>query len=209
MAAASSARPAPPPAHDPQDLERGHDAVTGRRVLEDDHMAALLAAQAGARHLHPLEDVLVADRRPDDQPAGRLDRGLEPAVGQDRHDEHPAGQLPAFEAIEGEDAEDLVAVDHPARRRRPRSAGRRRRRGRSRRRRPRRPPPRPATRARSLRRRTLMLTPSGSAWMTLTVAPVAARISGPTKQPDPLAPSRTRRRPPAGTLVARPSRWRR
>ena len=63
--------------------------------------------------LHALEDVLVADRRSDDLAAGRLDGGLEAAVGQDRHDEGPAGQHAALEAIEGEDPEDLVAVDDP------------------------------------------------------------------------------------------------
>ena len=36
-------------------------------------MTALLAAETGAGDLHPLEDVLVADRRADDLPAGRLD----------------------------------------------------------------------------------------------------------------------------------------
>ena len=69
-------------------------AVAGRRVLEDDDVAALLAAQAGARDLHALEDVLVADRRPDDLAAGRLDDRLEPAVRQHRDDERalPAGR---------------------------------------------------------------------------------------------------------------------
>ena len=41
-----------------------------------------------------------------------------------------------------------------------------------------------------------MFTPSGSLWMTSTVAPVAARISGPTIPPDPFAQSRTIRSPP-------------
>ena len=41
--------------------------------------------------------------------------------------------------------------------------------------------------------RTLMFTPSGSLWMTSTWAPVAARISGPTTPPEPLAQSRTMR----------------
>ena len=47
-------------------------------------------------------------------PAGRLDRLLEPAVREHRHHEPAAGERAAAEAVEGEDAEDLVAVDHPA-----------------------------------------------------------------------------------------------
>ena len=46
---------------------------------------------------------------------------------------------------------------------------------------------------------TLMFTPSGSLWMTSTVAPVAARISG----PDDRRPSRSRSR---GRSAARPPR---
>ncbi len=39
----------------------------------------------------------------------------------------------------------------------------------------------------------LILTPSGSAWMTSTAAPVARRISEPRTAPEPFAPSSTRR----------------
>ena len=68
-----------------------------------------------AGDLHPLEDVLVADRRADDLPAGRLDDRLEPAVGQDRHDEAAARQRVAAQPVEGKDPEHLVAIDHPPR----------------------------------------------------------------------------------------------
>ena len=64
----------------------------------------------GPRDLHALEDVLVAHRGADDLPAGRLDRALQPAVRQDRYHE-PAGERTRSETIEGEDAEDLVAID--------------------------------------------------------------------------------------------------
>ena len=190
------------PGHDPEDLERGDDPVARRRVLEDDHVAALLAAQPGAADLHPLEDVLVADRRPDDAPAGRLDRRLEPAVAEDRHDERALGQHAAREAVEREDA---------------RAAGRRRRpvpaastatqRSAS----PSRANPTSAPRAATSRASdagavapdsTLMFTPSGSLWMTSTVAPVAARISGPAIPPDPFAQSRTIRSPPPSIAAA-------
>src|SRR6202008_1379498 len=67
------------PRHDPQYLERGDDAVAGRRVLQHDDVAALLATEAGPAHLHPLEDVLVADRGPDHLAAGRLHDRLQAA----------------------------------------------------------------------------------------------------------------------------------
>ena len=76
-------------------------------------MAALLAAEAGARDLHPLEDVLVADRRPD-RPGRRPPR--RPPAGRrskDRDDERALGQDAAREPVEGEDARG------PGRRRRP------------------------------------------------------------------------------------------
>ncbi len=101
-----------PGGHHPQDLERGHDPVARRGVLEDDHVAALLATQDGARHLHPLEDVLVADRRPDDLAAGRLDDGLEPAVGEDRDHQPATRQVVPAQPVEGQDPEHLVAVHH-------------------------------------------------------------------------------------------------
>ena len=141
------------PGHDPEDLERGDDAVAGRRVLEDDHVAALLAAEAGARDLHPLEDVLVADRRPDHLAAGRLDGRLEAAVREDRDDEGALGQHAALEPVEGEDARGPGRRRRSGPPRRPRSAGRRRRRGRTRRPRRARGPPRRATPARSRRTR--------------------------------------------------------
>ena len=46
----------------PSTSSAGHDPVAGGGVLEDDDVAALLAAEPGPGHLHPLEDVLVADR---------------------------------------------------------------------------------------------------------------------------------------------------
>ena len=74
-------------------------------------MAALLAAEDGARDLHPLEDVLVTDGCPDDLAAGRLDHALETAVREDRDDQPAARQVVAAQAVEGQDPEHLVAID--------------------------------------------------------------------------------------------------
>ena len=81
-----------PRRHHPQDLEGGDDPVARGRVLADDDVAALLAAQAGARR--PACPRGCTCRRPacgSTLPAGRLDGRLEPAVREDRHDERPAG----------------------------------------------------------------------------------------------------------------------
>ena len=92
IAAARSARDAPR-GHDPQHLERGHDAVARHGVLEDDHVARLLAAEVRPRQLHAFEDVLVADGGAHDLPAGRLDGPLQPTVGQDRYDQAAGERL--------------------------------------------------------------------------------------------------------------------
>ena len=55
----------------------------------------------------------------------------------------------------------------------------------------------------------LMLSPSGSSWMTVTRAPVARRISGPTRYAAPFAVSSTTWSPPASTAPARPGPVRR
>ena len=60
-------------AHHPQDLEGGDDAVAGRRVFQDDHVAGLLASQHRAAELHAFEDVLVSHRGPHDPAASGLD----------------------------------------------------------------------------------------------------------------------------------------
>ena len=161
----------------PQHLERGDDAVAGRRVLADDHVAALLAAEAGARRPHPLEDVLVADRRAHDPAAGRLDRRLEPAVREDRRRRGPPRRARRARA---------------GRARGCRGAGRRRRRrpaastASSRSASPSRAKPMSAPRSTTAAasdagavapQPTLMLTPSGALWIDLDGAPRSPRGS--------------------------------
>ena len=77
-------------------------------------MAALLAAEAGPRHLHPLEDVLVADGRPHELPADAGEGRLEAAVREDGDDEDPAREGVAAQPVEGAQPEELVAVDDAA-----------------------------------------------------------------------------------------------
>ena len=84
------------------------------RVLPDDHVAALLAAEAGARDQHRREDVLVTDGSPDQASAGRLHRLLQAPVREDRHHEAPVVEGAAGKPLQGEDPQDLVAVHEPA-----------------------------------------------------------------------------------------------
>jgi hypothetical protein len=100
--------------HDPQELERGDDPVPRRCVLANDDVTALLAAQAGAGDEHGGQDVLVADRRPHDAAAGRLDRVLEAPVGENRDDQAPLGEIPASQPLQRQDPEHLIAVDEAA-----------------------------------------------------------------------------------------------
>ena len=83
-------------------------------MFPDDHVTALLAAQARARDQHRGQDVLVAHRRPDEPAARGLDRLPEPAVGQHGDHQAVAVQRPAREPLERQDPQDLVAVDHVA-----------------------------------------------------------------------------------------------
>ena len=120
-----------------------------------DDVAALLAAQAGARDLHPLEDVLVADGRPDTWPPAASTACCEPAVR-----EHATTTSAAAAGRRGASRssarmpEEPVAVDDLAALVDRHAAGRRRRRARSRRRRrARRRPRRQRGRVRSRRSR--------------------------------------------------------
>ena len=96
---------------------------------------------------------------------------------------------------EREDREDLVAVDDVARRGRRPGSGRRRRRARSRRRRRARAPPSRSGSRWVEPQPSLMLSPSGSAWIAITVAPASRSARGPASYAAPSAQSRTTREP--------------
>ena len=114
MAAASSESGRPRARQDGQDLERRDDAVAAAGVLADDDVAALLAAQPGAGDEHRIEDVAVPDGRAQDLSAGGLDGPRQAAVGEDADDDRLLGQRAARQTVEGDDAQQLVAVHDPA-----------------------------------------------------------------------------------------------
>ena len=145
-------------------------------VLEHDDVAGLLAAEHRARHLHALEDVLVADRRATTSPPAASTARCEPAVRQ--HDTtRPPGSAPRASRSSARipstwspSTISPVAVDRDEpvgvaveRETDVRAAL--------------------ATTSRASEagavapQSTLMLTPSGSTWIAVDRAPVAARIS--------------------------------
>ncbi len=190
--------------HHAQQLDGRHDPVARRGVLADDHVAALLAAQAGPRHQHRREDVLVADGGPDDPAA----RGLDRVPGARRWTApRPRGCPRPARRARAARARGCRAPGRRRRgcpRRRPPRTGRHRRRGRTRR-------AAPAARTASAReagavapQSRLMLSPSGASWITVTRAPVARRISGATSNAAPFAVSSTTCSPAASTAPASP-----
>ncbi len=79
-------------------------------------MPGLLAAEREALGLHRLQDVPVADRRLDQLDALALHRQLEAEVRHHRADDGLLAELAGVPHREGQDGEDLVAVDLLARR---------------------------------------------------------------------------------------------
>ena len=112
MRAASSDSRLPAAGHDVQHLECGHDAVAAGGVLGHDHVAALLAADAGTRDQHRLEDVLVARPacgRRGHRPASTI--CSRPPFESTLSTTVLAASAAALEPVEGDDAEQLVAID--------------------------------------------------------------------------------------------------
>src|ERR1019366_6784042 len=72
------------------------------------------AAQVGVVHEHPLEDVLVTDRGPHELAAGGSHGRLETAVGKHGYDHAPVAQRGPPQPIEGDQADQLVAIDDQA-----------------------------------------------------------------------------------------------
>ena len=144
----------------------------------------------GVHDEHPVEDVLVADRRPRESPAGALDARSRPPLERTLTTTMPSRQRAARQPIEGDDADQLIAVDHLAvlvdghatvgvavEREADVGAGRRH--------------DRAACSGAVAPQSRLMLMPSGSLKRASTSAPVAARICGATAPPEPLAQSTT------------------
>ena len=92
----------------------GEQPVAGRGEVAEDDVAALLAAQRVAAGGERLEHVAVADGGLDDLDAGRLHAEPEAEVRHHGHHHGAVAQQPGGVAVDGEDADDVVAVDEPA-----------------------------------------------------------------------------------------------
>ena len=101
---------------DAQHLERRDDAIAGIGAVADDHVAALLAAQPRVHDHHSVDDVLVADRRAraSDPPAAVTAPFRARRWTARWRRRCPAAGRSATEPIEGDDADQLIAIDHLA-----------------------------------------------------------------------------------------------
>ena len=150
------------------------DAVAGAVEAHLDDVPGLLAAEHPVARAQLLEHVAVADVRDRHRHARLLHRRVKAVVGHHRHRHAVAVEPPAVAQVKRRERQQLVAVDDLPERDRPRARGRRRRRRRSRASWP------PAT-TRSASASTcvepqpaLMLRPSGSSAITLTLRAQAA-----------------------------------
>ena len=99
--------------HGVDEEETGQDAVSGRAPIAEDHVPRLLAAQDRVFGDHPLEHVLVADRRAVQPDALVAEALFEPEVAHDGRDDRVAGQRAAALQAARAQEQDVVAVDHP------------------------------------------------------------------------------------------------
>ena len=97
-----------------QHAQRGDRTVAGGRVIEQDHVSRLLAADVEAPCAHLLEHVAIADLGPLEREALRCEVPLEPKVRHDRGHHTSPGQRALFRHPGGDQRHDLVAVDRPA-----------------------------------------------------------------------------------------------
>ncbi len=95
-------------------MDRGEQSVTRRRVVEQNHMAGLLAAEDESAVAHRLQHVAVAHRRIDVRHSRRLHREPESLVGHDRRHHGVVPQPALFAQRERQDGQDLVTVDQGA-----------------------------------------------------------------------------------------------
>ena len=77
-----------------EQLQRGQNAVAGRRVVEQNHVPALLATDRVTVGAHGFEHVAVADRRLDDLDARGLHAEPEPEVRHDGRDDRALREPP-------------------------------------------------------------------------------------------------------------------
>ncbi len=110
MQSASDASGSPGLAHDGEQRQGREDPVPGGRVVGEQQVTRLLAAQVGAQALHLLVHVAVADLRLHHLDAGGAERLVEPEIGHDRGDHGVDLQALAAGHVTRRDGQHVVTV---------------------------------------------------------------------------------------------------
>ena len=101
-------------AHDPQDLEGGEEAVSGRAVFTENKMAGLFPAKKGPLLAHGRHDMAVAHVGADKRAAPLLHEHFKRHIAHDRSHKDVARKLALLHEILRAQGHDLVAVQNGA-----------------------------------------------------------------------------------------------
>ena len=97
--------------HDAQNLQRGDDAVTRGRIVPENHVAALFAADVEIAFDHLLDHVTVADLRAENLAADLRERFLQAVIAHHRGHQRILRETALPDELARGDGHDLVAVD--------------------------------------------------------------------------------------------------
>ena len=97
-----------------QNLQRRDQAVAGRRIIGEDDVARLLAAEIAAESAHLFDDIAVADRGAVQLDVLAVEKALEAEIGHHRRHQRAAGKPPAAGQPGGDQRHQLVAVEDDA-----------------------------------------------------------------------------------------------
>ena len=98
-----------------QDLQRGDQAIAGPRIVGQDDVAGLLAADVAAAVEHLLQHIAVADICPEQCQAQVTQVVFQPQVRHHSRNDAAAGEAIVFMPIAGHQAHQLVTVEQRAR----------------------------------------------------------------------------------------------
>ena len=101
-------------AHDPQNLQGGHQAVARGAEVAENQMAALFAAEIEAVVQHFINHVLIADGGANHLAAGGFDRRFQAGVAHHRGHQGFFGERFLREHVQRGDGHDVVAVNQRA-----------------------------------------------------------------------------------------------
>src|SRR5439155_21794656 len=100
--------------HDPQNLERGNDAVACRGEVTENYVTALFAAEIQFLPHHFFNDIAITDFCPYYFAAARRQRFIQTEIAHDRCHDSVLLQPAGFQKIQRRDREDFIAIDNLA-----------------------------------------------------------------------------------------------